>query len=216
MVRKSNAMMASALVGLVCLVIISPAWSQSGKTATSIPLNVVIDDSTTNAVRSDGQVYSDSLQNVRAETLSGNYFFDTNENKGDQGRRVNLYFPSDCTQCPASGPEDVYIATIYSNYPVDNLASLQLGQYWDKRFALNWSQGGSDYVLRWNYPIDTTHGNVRFTCSGASAGVCVQWIVTPTGTTGLYLKQYGKGGKLLGEVLVATVNMPFVMTLNRQ
>ncbi len=213
MIKNKGALNAFAALGCVFLTVINPAFTQGGKPDQGIPLNVLIDDSNVYAIRSDGSVYSDSLLNVRAEILSGNYFFDTNENKGDLGRRVNVYFPLDCAQCPASGPEDVYIATISSNYPADNLAVLRLGESWDKRFALNWNQGESSYVLRWNFPVDATHGNVRFTCTAEMGGACTQWTAMPTGPAGLYLKQFGKAGKLIGEVLVATVGMPFAMSL---
>ncbi len=215
MFRNSLGWKMFTVVGFV-LVIISSAWPLGGKPDPSIPLNVAMDDSASYAITSDDGMYTDSILNVRAEILSGNYFFDTNENKGDQGRRLNLYFPAGCTQCPASGPKDVYIATISSNFPADDLAALHSGQSWDKRFALNWAEGASSYVLRWNFPVDGTHGNVRFTCTAETNGTCATWVAAPTGTAGLYLKQYDRHGKLLGEVLVATVDMPFVMTLSRK
>ncbi len=214
--------------GIVALVIVPAAFAQKGKPApapTSIPLNVVFTDYY--SITGDGQAYSDAYENVRAEIYYAQFYLDTNENKGDGGRRVNISFdgagtctPANDVPCPQGGALDVYIATQAGEDP----AQLPLGNSTTKRLAINWAEGAYSYHLRHNGDIpligtapDARHGSVIFTCTAANASGCYQWSATPTygslGTVGLYGNST-RGN--VGETFLGSLTMPFVMTLTKQ
>ncbi len=203
-------------VGLVALLIVPAAFAQKGKPP--IPLDVVFTDglSITDDVgdqnpitgKINGGPYSDGIDNVRAEIYYGDLYFDTNENKGDLGRRVNLTFPAlSCTDCPSGGKRDVYIATHY----FDDLAAMNKDDRQLKGFAINWAEGTNSYVLRFNQQSDGRHGNVEFTCIAGTP--CTQWTAAPNGPAGLYIKRPATRKQAAYEQLLADVSMPFQMTL---
>ncbi len=199
------------LVGLVPLLIVPAAFAQKSKpspTPTSIPLNVEFAPEC--SITGDGQAYSDAYQNVRADIYYGNFYFDTNENKGDGGRRVYLSFPSNCSNCPGSGPKDVYLATTDGGVPQFDLAGMTSGQLADKRCAISWGEGAYTYYLR--HTGSAGLGYVRFECRTEMAGSCTQWMATPTGMVGLYSKPTKGGGS---ETFLGSLSMPFEMTLTR-
>jgi hypothetical protein len=207
----------------VILLVVLPVGAQKNKPVPGgIPLQVVFDDTAVNLITSDRQgPYFNGTSSVRAELLSGNFYFDTNTSSGAAFRNVYLQFPFDsgCLSCPSDGLKDVYIATAYTS-PNDSPSSLGLNASIDKHFAISWAEGQNTYALRWdsvNYP---EHGFARFTCSAVSLEACTEWIVTPspnpvTGlptAAGLYVTPMTKKAT---TSLLATVNMPFVMTLTR-
>jgi hypothetical protein len=211
---------AFAAVCLVCLVMAIPAGAHKGKpiTVPDIPVITTIDDFVVNAaIKSDGKgAYVDGELNVQTR-ISYQFGLDTNVNEGDWGRRVYLQFPNlgGCNgyPCPSGGLQDIYLATIMTNPDgSDILATMNTGTSWNKRTAINWVEGINSYVLRWNYPVDAKNGNVRFTCLAASGGACTSWTASPTGTAGLYIKVPVKKNST-EEILLATVNMPFVMNM---
>jgi hypothetical protein len=224
-------------VGLVTSLIVPAAFAQKPKpspTPTPIPLSVVLDgyyiDGDGNKICidgynicGDGSAYEDAIWNVRAEIYYAQFYLDTNENKGDGGRRVNISFtgagicPTNTTTnipCPAGGLKDVYIAT---QAGADPAQLKQVGESTQKRLAINWAEGAYSYHLRHNGTDDPRHGSVTFTCTAADTNGCYQWSATPThgysGTVGLYANPT-KGN--VGEVYLGSLNMPFVMTLTKR
>lgn len=209
-------------VGLVAQLIVPAAYAQNGgPNRGGIPLNV--DFAPGYSVTGDGQAYSDASQNVRAEIYYNQFFLDTNENKGDGGRRVNIVFPAGfCPAsgkisgitCPNGGLQDVYIAT---QSGADPAQLNQVGASTEKRLAINWAEGAYSYHLRHNGEVDSRHGSVTFTCTAVNGNVCYQWSATPTsgslGTVGLYANPT-KGN--VGEVYLGSLYMPFVMTLTKK
>ena len=205
---------------LVALLMVPAAAGQKGKPApASIPLNV--DFAPEYSVTGDGQVYSDAYQNVRVEIYYSQFYLDTNENKGDGGRRVNISFvgagtctPANGVPCPQGGALDVYIAT---QAGADPAQLKQVGESTQKRLAISWAEGAYSYHLRHNGIDDRRHGLVTFTCAAADANGCSQWSATPTsgslGTVGLYANPT-RGN--VGEVYLGSLYMPFVMTLTKK
>ncbi len=196
--------------GVVVLVIVPAASAQKGKPApaptSSIQLNVVFAENY--SITGDGQAYSDAYQNVRAEIYYGNFYFDTNENKGDGGRRVYLTFPSSCLNCPISGAKDVYVATTDGPVPQLDLAEMSVGDIADKRCAISWADGGYSYYLR--HTGSGGLGYVQFECLGQPGAPCTGWNATPTGLVGLYRRPTKGGGS---EIFLEAIDMPFQMTL---
>ena len=207
-------------VGLLALLIVPAAFAQkAGPNTSSIPLNV--DFAPEYSVTGDGQVYSDAYQNVRVEIYYSQFYLDTNENKGDGGRRVNISFvgagtctPANGVPCPQGGALDVYIAT---QAGADPAQLKQVGESTQKRLAISWAEGACSYHLRHNGIDDRRHGLVTFTCAAADANGCSQWSATPTsgslGTVGLYANPT-RGN--VGEVYLGSLYMPFVMTLTKK
>ncbi len=203
-----------AVISFVLLMTAIPASAQKNKPV-SIPLNADFRNDVTDAVASDSKgIYIDGYQNVRAEIYYGDFYFDTNENKGDLGRRVKLSLPSlSCPDCPSDAdgyphPQDVYIATHY----IDDLAAMKLGDTQLKGFAINWAEGTKSYVLRFNNQLNNpNHGNVVFTC--VAGDPCTQWTAEPNGAAGLYIKRPATRKQPAYEELLADVSMPFEMTL---
>jgi hypothetical protein len=217
-------------VGLLALLIAPAAFAQKGKpspTPTGIPLNVELAPGY--SITGDGQIYSDAYQNVRAEIYYNQFYLDTNENKGDGGRRVNISFagagtciPANGVPCPQGGVLDVYIATQVGADP----AQLKQDESTQKRLAINWAEGAYSYHLRHNGDItlngtdpDPRHGSVTFTCTAANANGCYQWSATPTTSemTGATVGLYGNPIKgSVSETYLGSLTMPFVMALTKK
>jgi hypothetical protein len=208
-------------VGLVALLVVPATSTQKGKPSpppANVPLNVVFADglSITDDVGDYNPIteqtngpYSDGSDNVRAEMYYGNLYFDTNENKGDGGRRVYLTFPDSCSNCPDSGPKDVYVATTDGAVPQFDLAGMKSGDIAEKRCAISWAEAGYTYYLR--HTGSGELGDVSFECMGGTP--CTEWVAAPTGSVGLYRKAIKGGGS---ETYLETLEMPFQMTLTKR
>jgi hypothetical protein len=207
-----------AAIGIALLITVATFGAQKGKPVPPTPLYV--DIATGYPITSDGATYADGTDNVRAEIMSGMFYFDTNELDGiDGGRRVNLQFTglSDCggynqPPCPSSGAQDVYVATATGT--VQNLSALKLNQSLDLHLAISWLEGNNSFALRYGQPAASTK-LVHFTCIAAgSDGSCGQWLAYPNdGVAGLYITPQTKKAT---TTLITTVNMPFQMILTKQ
>jgi hypothetical protein len=230
--KKSLVQETAAAVVLVFLLLVPSAFGQKERNArqTNTPLSIVFapggsivgdlseDPSEDPSEEEIYKPYTDQSENVRAEITYGNFYLDTNENKGDGGRRVSI--STICSgsiggiPCPDPGPKDVYVATIDPADVHVDLADLSLGESWNKRFAITWAEGDYTYYLRWNNPVDPQHGNICFTCTATDLnGACVEWVAGPTGLVGLFAKSTERKST---QVYVTSADMPFQMTLVKQ
>lgn len=218
MIKRTFAARVLISAGLFLLLTLASAFGQKGKPTRQTDVALAVDFGSGGAIVGDGKgIYTDGSSNMRVEITYGNLYFDTNEMKGDGGRRVFIGFICSGTigdiPCPTPGLQDVYVATRDDLVPQFDLAGMTLYESFDKRCAITWAEGDYTYHLRWNYP-DAPHGNVRFTCTTADVnGVCTQWEANPTGLVGLY----GKATRAKDpEAYITTADLPFQMILTRQ
>lgn len=218
------------------------AWAQ--KPGSAIPLKVTFDNASGYSItglpdaETADPAYYDALDNVRAEITYGNFYFDTNEMKGDGGRRVRIDLglcaegtekcpvdPETGIPYPQDGSKDVYLATVNSGCDVDDLASMPAGNPCDKRLAISWVDGAYTYYLRYDWgagregsPYD---GRVEFTCNASGGGKCTNWSASPIPSpnpesldnTGLYAKLTRKSS---GEVYLRSLNVTFGLALEEK
>jgi len=212
-----------AFIGIALLVTVASFGAQKGKPVPPTPLNV--DIAPGNSITGDGAPYVDGTSNVRAEIMSGMFYFDTNEVEGNDGlRRVNLQFPalSGCgganqPPCPAGGRQDVYVATATGfNGVVENLSKMNQGNTLDLHFAISWLETHNNisykYALRWNQPSDNPR-LVHFECLAGSP--CTQWSASPNADALAGLEVTPQTKKAT-TTLITTVQMPFFMILTKQ
>ncbi len=174
------------LIPALALTLVLPALpALAQKSRADLPVEVTFRKDPGDAVTGDDDgPYVHAARNVRAILTGweeGNLVFDTNDKRGDGGRRVLLHFPPDSGM--TDGAADVFMpmrsVDLYALE--DDLRTLVPGASVQKRLNISWTSGKLNYHLRWNGQNGA--GFVTVTCTAAApvntAGdTCGAWTFT--------------------------------------
>jgi len=200
---------------LVLSLALPAAEAVAQQTREDLPVEVTFRNASGDAVRGDaGGAYVHAQKNVRAILtgfVEGNLVMDTNDKRGDGGRRVLLDFP------PGSGMSDGAADVFMPMRSVDlyalddDLRTLAPDASVQKRLNINWTSGKLNYALRWNG--ENGAGFVTVTCTApattnATAGdTCGAWTFTALATDLVNLYSSPTKGSYK-ETYISTISMP--------
>jgi hypothetical protein len=199
---------------LVLSLALPAAEAVAQQTREDLPVEVTFRNASGDAVRGDaGGAYVHAQKNVRAILtgfVEGNLVMDTNDKRGDGGRRVLLDFPAGSGM--SDGAADVFMPMRSKDLDGrDDLRTLAPGASVQKRLNINWTSGKLNYALRWNG--ETGAGFVTVTCTApattnAAAGdTCGAWTFTALDTDLVNLYSSPTKGSYK-ETYLATISMP--------
>jgi len=194
-----------------------PAIAAGKPGSTDLPLIVSFRDGTADGVKSDGDVYRNGEQNVRAVLVAndnGNFVFDTNDiSRIDGSRRLVLNFggqslPNGLSQ---SLDIDTFLGTLITTTS-DDLRAMVQDQEMFRRGPITWSAGSLVYAVRFSGQDGS--GVLSFTCTAVDTSQhCSNWTVKPTGKAVLDSTP-AKGSST--RTIYGTYDMPFEMYLSKK